>query len=129
MPRPRVPTELKLLKGTARRDRDYPTPDYRKVKDVPPPEWLKGKIARAYWETLMASLGGAGVLTEPDLEPLAHLCRLHQHMLTEPPHAPLLAQYRMFCNEFGITPASRAKVAPPKAAEADFNPFAKAMGS
>ena len=129
MPNPRAPAQLKLLRGTARQDRHYPEPEYEKVTAADPPGWLKGKEARAYWRKMIQTLGSVGVLTVADLEPLAHLCMLHQHLTESEPSAPLLTQYRMFCNEFGLTPASRSKVTPSKAAEADGNPFAKAMRS
>src|SRR5215204_4108204 len=72
--RPRKPTALHRLHGTARPDRmnaAEPMPPI--LGDVQPPAWLKGRSLRA-WRDLAPRLRAMRVLTEADRDALALLC-------------------------------------------------------
>lgn len=131
MARPKKPTVLKLLSGTARKDRDngeaVTLPCLDSIPD--PPSWLPNAEAVNEWHRLCAVLTAVGLLSEAALSPLAVLCSLHGRITRafaagECPSGHLISQYRLLLGDFGLTPASRAKVGarPTKREE---NPFAR----
>jgi phage terminase small subunit len=85
--------------------------------------------ADEFWDRIVPLLESQRVLTEVDLDKLAHLANYHGKIrqiwdLGGKPTAPEMTQLRISMTEFGMTPASRAKVTktgtPEKA-----NPFKK----
>lgn len=75
MGRPKTPTQLKLVRGTQRKDRANPaepTPKQAAPKD-PPPTWLSKK-ARPWWRRIRPLLLRMQVLTEADPVALGLLC-------------------------------------------------------
>lgn len=71
--RPRKPTTLKALQGTARPDRTNAREPEPPPGPVKPPSWLKGR-ARAAWRQLAPMLEDMRVLTTADPHALALLC-------------------------------------------------------
>ncbi len=132
----RLPDNVKLLTGTARPDRARP--DSLAAALVPldavpePPSWLVGEAALAEWHRLAPRLVACRVLTEAMTTSLGHYCMLHAGILAvyargEEPRAALIAQLARIGSEFGLSPASAAKITPPKA-DGRVNPFAKFRG-
>lgn len=131
MPRPRKPTNLKVLSGTRRPDRDQPGQiDLPAAEDVPAaPDWLPNIHARLEFDKLAAFLHGAGILTEASVMALAHLAAIHGKIVQlyaagEAPSGHLLGQYRALCGDFGITPANTHKVRATGSTKPD-NPFSR----
>ncbi len=129
MPNKRKPTKLHLLEGTDRKDRAVDEPDYEPTDGAEPPDWLLGPEAILEWERLTGLLEDQRVLTDPDLTMLGHLCNYHAKVVStwrmgETPKAATITQLRMMYLEFGLTPASRAKVSK-SGEEPDKNAFAK----
>lgn len=131
MPRPRKPTNLKLLSGTSRPDRDLPGALQLPAADQVPeaPDWLPNAHAVREFEKLATALQATGVLTEASIVPLAHLAALHGKIVQmyaagAAPSGHLVAQYRNLCGDFGLTPATAAKVRPSGGGKSD-NPFSR----
>ena len=130
-----LPTQLKIAKGTLRKDRVLP--DEAKLPRGMPemPERLAAdSVAVAKWQELSQILFDLGVLTVADGEALATLCELHsaeQACLKELREVgptihtdlggvkpnPAGSLYRSIAalknsllSEFGLTPSSRTKV-------------------
>lgn len=118
MARGRKPTapNLKVLAGTDRPDREVPdAPDYDLVEDFPdPPQYLNADGAEM-WSNMGRQLVAARVLQVVDLFSLEQLCfqwqcfRRKAKAEMEPTAAETNALKALF-SEFGMTPASRAKV-------------------
>lgn len=134
---PRKPTPLKVLHGTNRKDRANPKePKPADLpKDATPPEWLttRGKEA---WTDILPILRGLGVMTVADPVALALLCdALAEYvdaravvrvegatywtegkstMLRARPEVTIASdawrRAKVMLTEFGLTPASRARV-------------------
>lgn len=74
MARPKKPTELKILQGTNRKDRQVEQePEFEKLDHYDPPEDLDG-LALKTWNSLMPLLVEASVLTAADLRALELYC-------------------------------------------------------
>ena len=130
-----LPTALKELEGDRGKGRrplnkDEPTPPQDKVKC---PAWLMPE-AKKEWKRLAPSLIAMGVLTEHDMEAFAGYCQayarwreaeefLSQHgtifktpsgYVQQVPQVSIAMQnlkiMQSFCAEFGLTPASRARL-------------------
>lgn len=138
MARPRKPTHLKLVAGTARKDRLTPGEPKLPPAALPCPEHLSSK-ARGAWDRVAPLLHRMGVLTEADALALEQLCGayatiLHcQAVLAEfgdlsyasakpdggtmrrpHPEVAILAdadrRFRLYLTDFGLTPSSRSRV-------------------
>ena len=116
MGRPRLPDNVKALRG--RRDKSPtagPAPEFEQLTDtIPPPDTL-GRHGARYWEETLPTLIAANVIQRSDLgafEALCHLFHQFQDCVEhgDPVPAPIMAQFRAYCGEFGLTPASRTKV-------------------
>lgn len=68
--RPRLPTQLKLIRGTARPSRMRPGEPMPPAAIPQAPEWLSAE-ARGYFEHLAELAGRLGVLAETDVEIVA----------------------------------------------------------
>jgi phage terminase small subunit len=114
-----TPPELKVLRGTLRKDdveKAKDAPRFDVVEGTPPvPETLKGPGA-AMWKDLTAKLTRVRVLQTTDLYVLEQLCYGWQRFqaraavgddISPTDHAALRALF----SEFGMTPASRQRVA------------------
>lgn len=130
MPNARKPTALKVLAGTNQPCRANPDePQYEVSEGMEPPPWLRDGTAVAVWNDLAGILEGHRVLTVADRHALAQLCNLESASQSvwrsgETPNNAMLNQIRMFLQEFGLTPASRAKVSSAGVAKEN-NPFAE----
>lgn len=120
---------MKVLNGTARRDRMREEPDFPVVEGYPdPPDWLMDPEAVAEWERKVRMLSDAGVLTEASLSTLAQYCNMHadavkRWRLGDKPTAADLTQLRLMATEFGFTPASRSKAGGDRKSKGEGNPF------
>jgi len=116
MPNPRKPTNLKVLAGTSRADRDGNVVDLPLVDDVPAaPTWLPNAHAKKEFQRLAPILHANRLLTEAGIMALAHMCALHGKIVQlyaagEAPTGHMLSQYRNLINDFGLTPAAQGKV-------------------
>lgn len=114
--RPPKPRNLKLLAGTARRDREQPMdgPAFDLVEGVPePPDWLTVHAAAA-WKGLAPMLHANGLLTEGSLIEFAVLCALSARVRQEfeagiSPKSALIAQFRGLCADFCLTPLAQVR--------------------
>jgi len=132
MPGRRKPDHLKLLHGTFRPSRAAQAHvELPLVNGTPePPEWLTNPHAIGEWRRLAPILAANRLLTEASLGPFALLCSIHGALVQASaagtaPHASLLAQYRAFANDFGLTYAGMQKLRPYPAPSpaAEMNPF------
>jgi hypothetical protein len=115
MPHRRTSNAEKALKGTDRKDRLRPEPEFVLLKTAPePPAWLKGFEALREWKDRTRQLLEAGVLYETSLVMLAHYCALHgacaeKWAESKTPAPTYLIQLRLYGTEFGFTNASLSK--------------------
>lgn len=130
MSRPRKPTNLKVVAGTARPDRlGPPVVDLPLVPEVPDaPDWLPNMHAVKEWNRLAPILHANKLLTEAGLSTLGQLCALHGKVVQlyaagEAPVASMVAQLRALSNDFGLTPVAQGKVRPNGDTEKPGNPF------
>lgn len=121
--RPRKPTELHVISGAAAkhpdrmRDRENePVSEGVDLRDAPAPEHLPEALA-SIWEEV-AGLLHARVASAADLIALEALVRLVGVMRSGQAVAADYARLQAYLGEFGMTPASRSKVAQSKAPEA-----------
>lgn len=148
--RPRKPTHLHIVAGTARPGRINPSePKPRRERPVAP-EWLSDK-AKTAWAIISVILDRMGVLTEADGPALEGLCEAYAdlrearealrargeatyetengsggRMVRAYPEAALVSdadrRYAMWLTKFGLTPADRSRVS--AALSEDRNEFA-----
>lgn len=79
--RKKVPTSLKIMRGTNRRDRENPDePRPRVLPGMEPPDWLEDEVARDVWAATVPVLERTGVLTEADVDALAGYCTAMSHL-------------------------------------------------
>nr|DAR21912.1 MAG TPA: terminase small subunit [Caudoviricetes sp.] len=127
------PTALKLLEGNPGKrpiNENEPIPPKGKVKC---PTWLEAE-AKKEWKRLAPSLEAMGVLTQADLTAFAGYCQAYarwkeaeefisQHgsifqtpsgYVQQVPQVSIAQQnlkiMQSFCSEFGLTPATRARI-------------------
>ncbi len=67
------PTMLKLIEGTARRDRMNDAEPQPELADAKCPAWVKGR-ARTFWRRHQPMLTAMRVLTTADVDAMASLC-------------------------------------------------------
>lgn len=122
MARPRKPTQLHIVSGTAKahpermKEREAePVVDGADLRDLPAPDHLD-KMHAALWDELRAQLH-ARVASEHDATAFEALVRLVMIMRTGQAAAADFARLQAYLGEFGLTPASRSKVAQGKRAE------------
>jgi hypothetical protein len=125
----RKPMHLKLISGTARRDRPDDAPPTIAPMQVapPPPKWLPNKLARDEWTRCTRILAGLGKLDVARLALIETYSALHGTMAAAlksgaTPRASLLAEVnRMRREVFGGVEIGR----PAGAAEKPANVFAQ----
>ncbi len=113
------PTKLKVVAGTARKDREpEAVVDLPVLDNVPAaPDWMLNAHAVKEWDRLAKILTANKLLTEGGLSALGMLCNLHGEIVRQTsvgmmPPAHLFAQYRAMANDFGLTPVAQGKVKP-----------------
>jgi len=127
MARPRKPTALRVLTGKAGH-RPLPKNEPKPELGAVPPPWMTAPGAVAEWDRMAPRLLKLGLLTEVDGEALALLCGHladagEQMRMARPVDPRLTSEIRQFLGQFGLTPASRAKVTSANPKE-DVDPFA-----
>jgi len=120
--RPKTPNAWKIISGsTPRRARP---PEGVQIAPLeappPPPEWLINPAATDEWHRLVGLLTANRMLAALDIGTLAHLCAVHGqlvacHLAGIAPKASLVGVYASLSAAFGLTPATRSKVAPSSA--------------
>jgi len=123
------PHALKIISGS-RRIACYPAQGVQIAPletPPPPPEWLLGDVAITEWHRLARLLTANRMLGTLDLGTLAHLCAVHGqivacHLAGITPRVSLVGVYNSMAGAFGLTPATRGKLAPPTATTGE-NPF------
>ncbi|MBO7918823.1 phage terminase small subunit P27 family [Burkholderia pseudomallei] len=135
MPRHRVPTALKLIRGNPGKrpiNRNEPQPS----RDVTMPDWLSPE-ARKHWPMVAEQLHNAGLLTAIDVTALGLYCEAFARwkqanaqimrfgtVIKSPSGYPIQSPYLAIANkaheqmtkllaEFGMTPSSRSHDLPP----------------
>jgi len=142
--RPRKPTKLKQLQGTARADRINASEPQFEVGSGYCPRWLSDE-ARAEWRRVAPELIACGLLTVVDRAALEAYCETYAQWrraiealkdgmtfttdkgyVQQLPEVAIannaLKQMRAFMTEFGMTPSSQSRVSMPQADTED--PFA-----
>lgn len=123
------PTKLKVLHGTARPDRVSPDEPQPKVAyEIPVPPSHLDRFGKQVWRLLAAELHRLGLLTEVDLPAFAAYCDTYgqwrkasavlqkMDVLDEDYRRVAVSvekarnDMRLAGNEFGLTPASRARL-------------------
>jgi len=131
MANPRKPNSLKVVAGTARKDRAVDEVELPLLDKTPAhPDWLTNSHAVKEWKRLALILINNGLLTEADLSYLGHLCNLHGNLVQlsaagVPATASLIGALRNMYNDFGVSPVARGKVSPVVGGKNKDNPFAK----
>ena len=133
----RKPTELKILHGTdqpCRRKASSPPAGDNLPKRIPPPEYLNPP-GRKKWNELVRLLREQGILEKTDLGSLEACCVAYDEMVAcqlainekggivaytngkSSQQVPLISvknkamdNYKKYMTEFGLSPASRAKL-------------------
>jgi phage terminase small subunit len=129
MGRPRKPTTLKVLEGNPGK-RPLPKNEPKPTIGAEAPPWMTAPGARAEWERIAPRLLRLGLLTEIDAEAFALLCGHladagEQMGLARPVDPRLTSEIRQFLSQFGMTPASRSKVAGAGKPPEEEDPFAQ----
>lgn len=116
MPRKKLPNHLKVVRGTDRPSRMNQAEVAFDPAQGPlePPDWLN-EFAKDYWREVVPQLQTKRVLSGVDLGALELLChaygQLRQAVMAGTNwNAAAMREYRLLASEFGLTPASRARV-------------------
>lgn len=111
-----IPVNLKVIKGTARPDRDnVQTPEFDLVDDFPPAPQHLNPDGASMWNELGRQLVAAKVLQMVDLYSLEQLCFAWQRFRQKAKAGMELTaaedtSLKSLFSEFGMTPAARRKV-------------------
>jgi phage terminase small subunit len=112
------PVELKIFEGNPGH---HPIPNIMKSVPVKPtcPEWLS-EYAREEWNRKIDEVSRLGILTKLNISLFEALCAAYGEMKQAIIQHDRIAstqwiqQYRLLCGEFGMSPASIAKMPIPK---------------
>jgi len=123
MARPRKPTQLHVVSGTAKQHPERmkareaePVSDGADLRDLPAPAHIKDRQLRKIWDEEKRKLHPR-VATENDATAFEALVRLTAVMRSGEMVAAEYARLKAYLGEFGMTPASRSKVSQGKAPE------------
>jgi len=104
---------LRMIRGTARRDRPAPSGLALPTLDAPPPPpaWMANQDALDEWNKLCGVL----TLSEGHLSALGVLCSLHGKIVSsfragDVPTGSLLAMHRSLSGDFGLTPRAASRL-------------------
>ena len=151
MARPRKPTKLKLLKGTAQKCRMNPK-EPKPARGIPSPPPHLSDRAKTAWGYVGGLLDRMGIVTEGDALGLEGLCQCYSELVEARealrergattyesvnggggtmyrayPEVALVAdadrRFRGWLQAFGLTPADRSRVSASE--KEDSNPFAE----
>jgi phage terminase small subunit len=122
-----VTAELRLIRGTTRKDRPAPSAVAAPMlgEPPPPPDWMTNQDARAEWDKLTRILA----LSEATLSSLGVLCQLHAKIVAsfragDVPPAAHLAMHRSLSGDFGLTPRAQHRLQRRIGKDTPTNPFA-----
>lgn len=124
MPRPRTPTNLAYLRGVDKKHPERMRDRRQEPKPGPfpkePPEHLPQPVKDAWRD--FVGLVAPGVLGASDVVVVELAATLWAELraLSITMKESRMAQLRLLCHEFGMTPAARSKVTAPQKPE---NPF------
>jgi phage terminase small subunit len=124
MPNPRLPTEIKRLRGTLQPCHTNPHEPKPTAPLGEPPTYLQ-KDEKSFWREL-ARITVAGVLTQQDRVCVEVLCQIMAKLRRrETLSNAERAQLTTLLGKLGLTPSDRAKVsvAPPSDQADDFSQF------
>lgn len=118
--RPPIPTRLKVLQGTFRKDRENPEEPNPPSMDLTPPKGLS-IAARKKWIDVAQQLSTLGVLKQTDRDALEAYCMLWvrwKKLERATKHNPLLVsdmvkvfvQVKGLIGELGLSPSSRSRI-------------------
>lgn len=115
MARKALPTQLKIVKGTAQKCR-INTAEPKPTSKLPAcPTWVSTE-GKKEWKRLSKELIKTGVVTGFDFIGLATLCNMWGEYVdgatgaADPVSVAHITQMRLYLVEFGMTPSSRSKV-------------------
>lgn len=137
--RPRKPTKLKIIEGNRGKRKIKPEPEPTLgIPDAPPSLTKRGADV---WERFVPELDRLGLLTKVDGTSLVAACNgagqgewadaqmeklqsakrvnTYRIMMLNAVSKKGWQQWRAFCTEFGLTPASRSKLAVPERKQED----------
>jgi len=114
MARKKLPTQLKIVKGTDRKDRTNPAEPKPESKLPSCPAWIHPE-GKKEWGRLVDEMTKTGVVTGFDFIGLATLCNMWGEYVEgvktgEPVSMAHITQMRLYLVEFGMTLSSRSKV-------------------
>ena len=109
--RPPTPKELKVLRGTFRKDLEtpgVPEPDHGAPQI---PQYLEGRAAEI-WDELVTDLGpeGANILTPKCGKMLAVAASTFAAHEADPGDMAIVTQLRQLSNLFGLDPSARQRI-------------------
>lgn len=135
--RPRVPTKLKIIRGTARKDRTVANElEGEPIQDFTAPEGLN-EWGRQEWDRIVGLLKHTEVITTLDTSALYSLCnewgkymeaemllKKNGRVVKSPNNFPMVhpydtisgqsfKRYKEMAVQFGLTPASRTRISIP----------------
>lgn len=118
MGNPRLPTAVKALRGTLQKARENGLEPKVVPIQVPAPPAHLTDLERQMWERLKPMVDSLGIMSEADLESFETLVRTRADYelvrLQDPTDFKSIREaskeVRSWLCEFGLTPASRAKV-------------------
>ncbi len=112
MPKPRVPSAVKLVTGGKPINDSEPAPS----RGIGPSSSVLSEYERQIWDEVVGNMY-AGVLGEADRFALELMCRLIAEMRLnfEEMPAAKLTQLSTLLGRFGMTPSDRTKITVPKA--------------
>lgn len=133
MGRKPLPMELKVIRGTFRKNRGHPAePTVPAAPKARPPAWMKDPVARKAWKTFRKAFAEVGILGELDATAVDLLATTYGHwrqaaeglkvgVITTatgyPVPDPMVAMERGYAkqlqsllSDFGMTPSSRGRI-------------------
>jgi len=123
-----LPTNIKKLRGTARKHRTNDAEPVFPTGNLPePPSWLKGHGLNE-WDRIKGPLQNIGVVTDMDYTTLVVYCKMFGEFVEaveakESLTASKLMAIKAYASDLGITPASRSRVMATKPKGNAFNGF------
>lgn len=109
MARPRKPTELKLLQGTAQKCRMNPDEPPKSSDRPKPPEYLTD-MERDHFEVIVGRMSERGYASASYTEIIALASQVYPHTLDPDQLLKAAPVYKSCLSELGLTPSSSSKV-------------------
>ena len=128
MAQPRKTKERLLAEGTYRSDRHSAVGYIPENKSIPEMPNNLDDLTKVIWIDVISQLEETGYLCRADTYSMIALCELISELRNDPKQftAAQYTQLRLYLCEFGMTPASRARMPSGKPIEAE-NPFTQLL--